>query len=447
MGLAGMLVTAMALVYGLTLLPALLAMLGPRINALSLPGRRRGATTGEGGVWHGIARTVMRRPVAVLGAVLIILLVAGIPVLRLDLTPGGPEILPTGSEPRVVSERLVTEFPASDAEPLPVLVTFERDEPGSAAGVAALRALTDWIATIPGVTGVESFVGPGLAETSRVDWAAYQGDPAILPAPVQGLLEETVRGDRVLVEVATDVEGAELERVVRDIRTLSSGDLNVEVGGFAAAGVDTVDGIEAGLVPAAIFVLVGSYLILQLTFGSVFLPLKAIFMTLLSISASLGAVVWVFQDGNFEGWLGFAATGELISVTPILIFSTLFGLSMDYEVLMLSRIQEEYQRTGDNQASVAYGLEQTGKMITGAALIMVVAFGGFMLADIVIIKSLGFGLALAVLLDATIVRGLLVPATMRLMGRWNWWAPAPIRRAVDRLGLAHRTAPALARGD
>jgi RND superfamily putative drug exporter len=213
--------------------------------------------------------------------------------------------------------------------------------------------------------------------------------------------------------------------------------LDVEVGGFAAGAVDTLDGIDAGLVPAAIFVLVGSYLILLLTFGSVFLPLKAIFMTLLSIVASLGAVVFIFQDGNFENLFRFDASGEIISTTPILMFCILFGLSMDYEVLMLSRIQEEYQRTGDNRASVAFGLERTGKVITGAAAIMVVVFGGFILADISIIKSMGFGLAFAVLIDATIVRGLLVPAAMRLMGRWNWWAPAPVRRVVDRLGFGH----------
>jgi uncharacterized membrane protein YdfJ with MMPL/SSD domain len=160
-------------------------------------------------------------------------------------------------------------------------------------------------------------------------------------------------------------------------------------------------------------------------------------MTLLSISASLGTLVLIFQDGRLEGLLGFQASGEIISTTPILMFCILFGLSMDYEVLMLSRIQEEYLVTGDNRSAVAHGLERTAKTITGAAAIMIVVFGAFIAADVVIIKSMGFGLALAVLIDATIVRGLLVPATMRLMGRWNWWAPAPVRRVVERLGLSH----------
>jgi RND superfamily putative drug exporter len=210
----------------------------------------------------------------------------------------------------------------------------------------------------------------------------------VLSHPEQS--HDLLRGEMTLVQVVSDVDGEELQDVVRDLRDIDAGGIAVEVGGSAAASVDTLDGIRAGIVPAFLFVVIGSYLILLLTFGSVFLPLKAI-----------------------------------------------FGLSMDYEVLMLSRIQEEYQRTGDNTASVAFGLEKTAKVITGAAAIMIVAFGAFMLADIPIIKSMGFGLALAVLIDATIVRALLVPATMRLMGDWNWWAPRPVKSLVDRIGLSH----------
>jgi RND superfamily putative drug exporter len=444
-GQAGMIVTALALVYGLTLLPAVLAMLGPRINALSI-GRRSNATSGtEAGLWHGIAQRVMRYPVQVFAGVVLALLVAGIPVLRLDITPGGPEVLPDDQGPRIVNERLAAEFPNGDAEPIPVLVTVNDGSPTSAENVAALQALSAQLVAVPNVTGVQSFVSPG---PSDYDWAGYNGNPATLPEPIADAVDSTVRGDEVLVQVSSTATASSLEDVVRDIRALDPAGVQVMVGGSPAAGVDTVDGIYDGILPAAIFVLVGSYLILLLTFGSVFLPLKAILMTLLSISASLGAVVFVFQDGNLQSLFGFESTGEIISVTPIFMFCFLFGLSMDYEVLMLSRIQEEYERTGDNRASVAFGLSQTGKVITGAAAIMVVVFGGFMLADIVIIKSLGFGLAMAVLIDATVVRGLLVPATMRLMGRWNWWAPAPVRRVVDRLGLAHHTiAPEPSAGD
>jgi RND superfamily putative drug exporter len=294
-----------------------------------------------------------------------------------------------------------------------VNVTVQNGDAASDASRAALQQFVEQAEQIPHVSHVES----------------------VLSHPEQA--GDLTRGDMTLVQVVSDANGEELQDVVRDLREIETRGISVEVGGFAATSVDTLDGIRAGIVPAFLFVVIGSYLILLLTFGSVFLPLKAIFMTLLSITASLGALVFVFQDGKLESLLGFTANGEIISTTPILMFCILFGLSMDYEVLMLSRIQEEYRRTGDNTASVAFGLEKTAKVITGAAAIMIVAFGAFMLADIPIIKSMGFGLALAVLIDATIVRALLVPATMRLMGDWNWWAPRPVKALVDRIGLSH----------
>ncbi|MDP9359242.1 MAG: MMPL family transporter, partial [Chloroflexota bacterium] len=450
MGQAGMIVVALALIYGLTFLPALLSLLGTRVNAIpvGMPshlwrrGERRtaGLSGGEGGFWHAVAQAVMRRPIAVLAPILALLLIAGIPFLRLNLTAGGPEVLPAESAARIANERLRMDFASGEADPIPVILTAEDGNPLSAASVAALRAFAQQATAIPDVVRVESLVTDEAAQ--GVDWDAYTGDPAALPPALQALAGERVRGGAQFVEVMTGAEGEDVERVVRDVREITPAGLGVAVGGVAAAGVDTVDGIRAGALPAVLFVIIGSYLILLLTFGSVFLPLKAIFMTLLSISASLGALVLVFQDRYLSGLLGFEA-GEIISTTPILMFCILFGLSMDYEVLMLARIQEEYLRTGDNIGSVAFGLERTAKTITGAAAIMIVVFGGFMLADIVIIKSMGFGLALAVLIDATIVRGLLVPATMRLMGRWNWWAPARVRSLVDRLGLGHAEAPVL----
>ncbi len=183
--------------------------------------------------------------------------------------------------------------------------------------------------------------------------------------------------------------------------------------------------------------LVASGFVLFLLFGSVVIPIKAVIMTLLSISASFGALVWIFQEGNFSDALNFTPLGYTIAGNPIIMFSVIFGLSMDYEVLLLSRIQESYRRTGDNTASVAEGLARTAGVITGAALIMVRVFAAFALADIITIKSIGVGMAIAVLLDATVIRVLLVPATMRLLGDWNWWAPGPLKRFADRLGFDH----------
>ena len=442
MGQAGMVVTAMALIYGLVLLPAILAMLGSRVNALSLRRKRATPDQIEHDFWHRLASTVMRHPVMVLVPLLLLLLAAGTPLLKLNLTPGGPEQLPTGAAPRIVTERLNADFPGGDTEVIPVLLTFGGGNPTSSANVSALQTLDHELRAIPGVIAVDSFLTPPAGEGASYDWTTYNGDPATLPAALQASVKSTVRGDRILIGIHSDVMGSDLEHLARNIRALPTSETaitKIEAGGSASAAVDTLDGINSGLLPAVLFVLIGSYLILLLTFGSVFLPLKAIFMTLLSISASLGMVVLVFQEGHLEGLLGFQATGQIISTTPILIACILFGLSMDYEVLMLSRIQEEYERTGNNRQSVAFGLAQTAKVITGAAAIMVVVFGGFMLADIAILKSMGFGLALAVLIDATIVRGMLVPATMRLMGRWNWWAPAPVKRFVDRLGLSHHS--------
>ena len=440
MGLAGMIVVFMALVFGLTFLPAMLAVLGPRINKYNVRFWRRRAPAAAGAeetspFWRGVAQQVMRRPVAVLLPVLTALLIAATPFFGLSLTPGGPEILPISAPSRIAFDRLASDFPSGEADPTPVIVTLSKSGSFDAATLSALRAYVEAASSVAHVARVESILTDPA--TASIDWSRFSGDPSSLPEAAQAIFGRYVRGNVTLVQIVADVDGDRLDSVVKDLRGISVSGLETQVGGSAGISVDTIDGIMSGLTPAIIFVVLGSYLILLLTFGSVFLPIKAIFMTMLSIGASLGALVLVFQDGHGESLLGFTASGQIISTTPILMFCILFGLSMDYEVLMLTRIQEEYSRTGDNRASVAFGLERTAKTITSAAAIMVVAFGAFMLADVVVIKSLGFGLTLAVVIDATIVRGLLVPAAMRLLGRWNWWAPAPITRVVDRLGLGH----------
>jgi len=439
MGLAGMVVVFMALIYGLTLLPAMLATIGPKVNRYDVRfwnrGKPEAADPEASPFWHGVAQRVMRRPVMTLVPILAILLLAGAPFLHLSLTPGGVDVLPTSAPSRATYDRLSSNFTSGESDPIPVIVAAGSSGTLSSAEIASIRSYVNSAAAVSHVTRVESIVTDPAA--SSIDWSTFNGDPATLPAGGQALFAQYVRGNRTLVQIVTDVDGARLDQVVRDLRSISPAGATVQVGGAAGISVDTVDGIKAGLLPAILFVVIGSYLILLLTFGSVFLPIKAIVMTLLSISASLGALVLVFQDGHGQRLLGFTASGQIISTTPILMFCILFGLSMDYEVLMLTRIQEEFLRNGDNRGSIAFGLERTARTITSAAAIMVVAFGAFMLADIVVIKSLGFGLTIAVIVDATIVRGFLVPATMRLLGRWNWWAPQPFSRLVDRLGLGH----------
>jgi uncharacterized membrane protein YdfJ with MMPL/SSD domain len=211
----------------------------------------------------------------------------------------------------------------------------------------------------------------------------------------------------------------------------------MQVGGGAALGEDFLVSQSERIPWAVATTLLASAIILFLLFGSLAIPIKAVIMTLLSLTASFGALVWIFQEGNLSDLLDFEPLGYTIAGNPIIMFATLIGLSMDYEVLLLSRVQEAYRRTGDNAAAVADGLARTAGVITGAALIMVTVFAAFALAETVTIKSIGVGMALAVALDATIIRVLLVPATMRLLGRWNWWAPGPLGRLAERLGFSH----------
>jgi RND superfamily putative drug exporter len=229
---------------------------------------------------------------------------------------------------------------------------------------------------------------------------------------------------------------------VRDIRAVEAPPGGEKlVTGFTAIDLDTVNFIVGRTPTAVTFVMLATIVVLFLLLGSVVLPLKAVVMNLLSISASFGALVWVFQDGHFQQLLGFEAS-SIDPSTPVIMFCIVFGLSMDYEVLLLSRIQEEYRRTGDNTHSVAEGLERSGRLITGAAAIMVGVFAAFGLAEILLIKAIGLGMALAVAVDATLVRALVVPATMRLLGNLNWWAPAPLTRLYRRLGLGEGAGPA-----
>lgn len=214
------------------------------------------------------------------------------------------------------------------------------------------------------------------------------------------------------------------------------------VGGVTAQLIDTKNSLYDSIPWALLFVFGVTFIALFLMFGSVVLPLKAVIMNALSIGATFGVLVWIFQDGNLAGPLNFESSGFLVSALPMLLFGVVFGLSMDYEVFLLSRVKEEYDRSGDNTQAVSKGLQHTGRIITSAALLFIVVTGAFATADIVIIKSLGVGMAIAIALDATIVRALLVPATMRLMGDYNWWAPRPLKWVWDRIGIKETEGPA-----
>jgi RND superfamily putative drug exporter len=277
---------------------------------------------------------------------------------------------------------------------------------------------------------------------ARVDAATgiYQDGALALPAEAAPELTGRFVGDGdTWFSVVPDVEplSPEGEAVVHDIRDLDA-PFDVLVAGRSAELVDAKDSLFSRIPLALGIIAVVTFVVMFLLVGSILVPLKAIVLNLLSLTATFGAMVWIFQDGNLADLLGFTPTGTLEITMPILMFCIAFGLSMDYEVFLLSRIKEEHDRTGDNERSVAAGIERTGRIITAAALLLGVVFLAFATSDIAFIKMFGLGLALAVLMDATLVRGLLVPAFMRLAGEANWWAPAPLRRLYERLGLAEK---------
>jgi RND superfamily putative drug exporter len=417
LGLAGAIVVAVAVVYALTFLPALLAILGPRVNAWRLPFPRR-AQSGTG-LWHSIATAVMRRPLLVLVPTVAFVLAAGSPFLHIRLANADTTALPPGSESRRGYDMLIRDFPGQEQSAFPIVLYFADGEPLRSGRDAEVFALSRKIAALPDVLRVEA----PFDDAGRVLPAAAVTGPHIAVMRV------------VTARPASSDEARDLVRAIRALPDPTGGEILIS--GQTAFDLDTIDFIATHAVRAVSFIVVLTYLALFLLLGSVVLPLKAVLMNLLSISASFGAMVWVFVEGHFSQLMNFTPQALDPSV-PVILFCIVFGLSMDYEVVLLSRIQEEYKRTGDNTHAVAEGLERSGRLITAAAAIMVAVFTGFALADVVIIKSIGLGMAVAVALDATLVRALIVPAAMRLLGDLNWWAPGPIARAHRWLVLAGR---------
>nr|MDT0660706.1 MMPL family transporter [Micromonospora sp. DSM 115978] len=396
MGLGGLAAVLIAMVAALTVLPALLAVLGPRVEALSVR-RVRHHSPVEDGFWYRLARSIMRRPVRYAVGVLAVLLLAGAPFLRVEFGGIDPRVLPAGTESRTVTEAVDRDFVANSQLPIEAVVTAS-DRAGLERYVAAVRA-------VEGVTGAD--VTGASGGTARVT-VTYLGDP---------------------ISAAT----RDLVSRIRAVPAPPGG--SVLVGGLTARLADQLDAV-GGLLPWMALIIVGAtFILLFLAFGSVVLPIKAILMNVLSLGASFGALVLIFQDGYLSGPLAFTSTGTLEATQPILVLAVVFGLSMDYEVFLMSRIREEYDRTGDNTTAVAAGLQRSGRIITSAALLILVVIGLFSISGITFIKLIGVALIIAILVDATIVRALLVPATMRLLGNANWWAPGPLRRRYARHGF------------
>lgn len=401
MGLGGIAAVLVAMAAALTTLPALLAVMGHRVDSLRLPWLRGRAVVGasDDGAWARLAQWVMRRPIIVTAVTVTVLGILAAPFLQVAFGGVDVRVLPTDAESRVASDVLANEFPSASSAPIDVFV--------QGAEGATLNSTVGALEAVPGVT-------------SAVVTAA-EGDAAVVSLAYEG-------------ESSTD----SAQQVVNDVRALGSevpADVALTVSGETAQLVDLMAGLGDRLPWALGYIAVVTFVLLFLAFGSIILPLKAIVMNMVSLSATFGVLVWGFQQGNLEGLLGFTSTGTLEATQPVLMFAMVFGLSMDYEVFLLSRIREEWDRTGDNTLAVARGLQRTGRIITSAAALFVVVAGSFAISGISFIQMIGVGLAVAVIIDATIVRAFLVPATMRLLGRWNWWAPAPMLRFWERYGI------------
>ncbi len=445
MGAAGAIVVAVAVLYGLTFLPALLSIVGPGVNRLRLPFLRGGAIAGTG-FWHGLATWVMKRPVIVLVPTVGFLLVAGSPFLQLRLANGDVDMLPTRLEARQGWDNFVASFPGQDQTTFNIVVDYPGGTPLTASRIADQYNLDRRLAAIPNVLHTTSIydLDPNLGLSDYQ--ALYTGDPTKIPAPARQLMASTVGKHVVLLQATTNAgttsdTARAIVNAIRGYGGVGDGG-QVLVGGQTAVDLDVIRYITDRTPLAVAFVVLVTYFVLFLLTGSVVLPLKAVLLNFLSIGASFGALVFIFQEGHLANLLGF--TPQSIDPTiPVILFSIVFGLSMDYEVLLVSRIHEEYVRTGDNASAVAAGLERSGRLITGAAAIMVTVFVAFGLAEVVIIKAIGIGLAIAVAIDATVVRALVVPAVMRLLGDFNWWAPHPLRRLHEKAGLGdYGVAPA-----
>jgi RND superfamily putative drug exporter len=428
---AGVAVAFLAGAFSVVVLPAILAALGPNVDKLTI--FKRSTQEHREGFWHRMAIFVMRRPIPVAAGAIAVLLFLGAPFLNIDLSLPDDRVLPESAPSRQAADVLREEFSSGEAGAASVVARGIGDpaaltEPIGA--YAASLAQLDGVSRVDAVTG--SYCGEGLADLG------CQPGQLVVPGGAGRYLafSTAAGGGSTYLSVVPDVEplSAEGEDLARAIRAADA-PFDVQVTGMSAQLVDTKDALFDRLPLAAGIIALVTFLVLFIQFGSVIIPIKAVILNLLSLSATFGAMVWVFQEGHLSDQLSFTAIGSIDSTTPILMFCVAFGLSMDYEVFLLSRIKEEYDRTGDNELAVARGLEHTGRIVTAAALLIAVVFISFASSQITFIKLFGVGLTLAVIMDAFLIRGTLVPAFMRLAGSWNWWAPAPLRRLHARIGI------------
>lgn len=423
LGIAGAIVVALSVMTALTLLPALLSVVGHQINYGSIfP-----VTTKQQEWWSKIARTVIRH--SVVAVMIILLIIAGLtaPFFAARFGVGSADTLPKSVSARAGVEVLNQAFGVG--ETAPILLAIQSKTPGdsilSKRHIATLYTFVTDLKTDSRIANVQSLVNlePNLTLN---DYQQLYGNPANFPAPkIAAALKQLSHDETTLVVVKsrTAMHDAASRSLVQDLRRLQLEGLQIQVAGQTASELDTLAAIEQRLPLILTIIMVATFIVLAVLLNSVILPLKALVMNLFSMGASFGALVFIFQWGNFQTWLKFTPVGYLDILLPVVLFCVLFGLSMDYEVFLLTRIKEAYDFTGNNSTSIIAGLEQTGQIITSAALLIIIVTSAFAFTSLIFVKALGLGIAIAIAIDATLIRVILVPATMHLMGKWNWWFP------------------------
>ena len=416
---AGIATVVLSVIAAVVALPAALAALGTRVDRFRV--LRSTTEVRDDGFWFRLSHAVMRRPWPVLLGGVALLVALGLPFFNVAFGQTDDRVLPSTAQAAQAGEWLRTEFDSRESDPLTVVAATSTATPGAVGTYAAQ------ISEVSGVSRVDSVAG------------SYVDGKLVAEAGPAAARFTTESGTGRWLSVVSSVEpySNDGRQLVQDVRAVPSPLGETLVGGSAATFADSQTSMGERLPWAIGIIAIATFMLLFLFTGSVVLPLKALVLNTLSLTAMFGAMVWIFQEGNLSQWLGnFTVTGELDTAMPILMFCIAFGLSMDYEVFLLSRIKEEYDRTGDNAAAVAIGMQRTGRLITSAAALLAIVFIAFATSGVTIIKMLGVGVALAVLVDATLIRGLMVPAFMRVMGDANWWAPEPLKRLHARFGLS-----------
>ncbi|MCZ7536770.1 MAG: MMPL family transporter [Acidimicrobiia bacterium] len=431
---AGIAVAITAAAGATIFLPALLAVLGTRVDRLAV--RRRTVERDGGGTWHRVATLVMRRPVPIAFAVIVLLLALGTPFLRIQFGVPDDRVLPPHLSSRAAMDAIREGFESRETGALQV-VAADLGDPSSHSDEIDAYALR--LSRLDGVSRVDSLTGV------YTDGTATHADdlpPGDLRDAIVEMGARFDGDDSTWLSVVPSVEpmSPEGEALARAVRGVDAPFETLVTGGSAEL-VDAKASLFARLPLAGGLIALATFVLLFLLFGSVVVPLKALALNVLSLSAMLGALVWIFQDGHFAGLLGFTPTGTIAVSMPILLFCVAFGISMDYEVFLLSRIKEEYDHTGDNAAAVAVGLERTGGIVTAAAVLISVVNAAFATSGVAFVKLMGIGMTFAVLVDAFVIRATLVPAFMRIAGAANWWAPPILRRVHARIGIREAGPP------